>query len=280
MREMYLALALVLAASVLVCSVNLAEAQQTVMRVAPQIIVVQPGQYFNVSVALLDVVDIYLLEFELHFDPMQVQCDSLEQGPFSSAFDNIFDVFELSVNNTEGTVYILMARIGLGDPPHSGSGILESMVFHCIGLGQSVLDLSDTILYNSSFETVYGDLGDFNHDGRVDMKDIAGVSKVYYTHLPYDPNADFDMNGVVDAWDMQVTHLNFGVFTPGEVRRPIDNAIAHSVIDGYVQQGTPVGGEWIPIDKLQLVTPWIGLISTVVAAVSFVFGKRIKKLQN
>jgi hypothetical protein len=41
----------------------------------------------------------------------------------------------------------------------------------------------------------------------------------------------------------------------------------------------PVGGIWIPVDKLKLLAPWIGLalmISTV-AVVTVVFFKRKKK---
>jgi hypothetical protein len=52
----------------------------------------------------------------------------------------------------------------------------------------------------------------------------------------------------------------------------------------YVPTGPltpPVGGEWVPIDKLQLLTPWTywGLFATVVA-VAFVFVKRTRKKQN
>jgi hypothetical protein len=41
-----------------------------------------------------------------------------------------------------------------------------------------------------------------------------------------------------------------------------------------------VGGEWIPIDRLQLLTPWISLASTMAIAVSYVYGKRLKRQQN
>jgi hypothetical protein len=42
----------------------------------------------------------------------------------------------------------------------------------------------------------------------------------------------------------------------------------------------PVGGEWIPINKLQLLAPWISLISLMtMLATSFVFARR-KRRQN
>jgi len=43
----------------------------------------------------------------------------------------------------------------------------------------------------------------------------------------------------------------------------------------------PVGGVWVPINKFDLVAPWIGLASLItVAAVSVVYVKRRKKQQN
>lgn len=43
----------------------------------------------------------------------------------------------------------------------------------------------------------------------------------------------------------------------------------------------PVGGEWVPIDKISLLTPWIGWASLVTAiTVSFVGVKRTRKKQN
>lgn len=43
----------------------------------------------------------------------------------------------------------------------------------------------------------------------------------------------------------------------------------------------PVGGEWVPVDKLQLLAPWISLASLMTLAVSsVVYVKRRKKQQN
>jgi hypothetical protein len=43
----------------------------------------------------------------------------------------------------------------------------------------------------------------------------------------------------------------------------------------------PVGGEWVPIDKVRLLAPWIALASlTIVVTASFVYVKNKKKQQN
>jgi hypothetical protein len=42
----------------------------------------------------------------------------------------------------------------------------------------------------------------------------------------------------------------------------------------------PVGGQWVPIDKLELLAPWTSLASIAAIAVSFVWVKRVRKRQN
>jgi parallel beta-helix repeat protein len=39
----------------------------------------------------------------------------------------------------------------------------------------------------------------------------------------------------------------------------------------------PVGGEWVPMDKLNLLTPWASLASMIVVATAFAFSKRLKR---
>lgn len=62
--------------------------------------------------------------------------------------------------------------------------------------------------------------------------------------------------------------------------------IPHTTNNGVVHQilppplPPPVGGEWVPINKLQLLAPWISLASTLGIAVFFVLFKRTKKRQD
>ncbi|MGQ9460229.1 MAG: cohesin domain-containing protein [Candidatus Bathyarchaeaceae archaeon] len=64
----------------------------------------------------------------------------------------------------------------------------------------------------------------------------------------------------------------------------LEQPINHTPYDGYVTTGTspqPVGGIWIPVNKLELMAPYIGLVSTIsiVLAVTAIFIKRRKKKQ-
>mgnify|MGYP006270856593 CR=1 FL=1 len=55
--------------------------------------------------------------------------------------------------------------------------------------------------------------------------------------------------------------------------------ITHSRVNGHVIQKTPVGGVWVPVDKLGLLAPYIALASTIISAVvvTAVLFKRKKK---
>jgi len=55
--------------------------------------------------------------------------------------------------------------------------------------------------------------------------------------------------------------------------------IDHSAVNGSVIQRAPVGGVWVPVDKLGLLAPYIALASTIISAVAVtaVLFKRRKK---
>ena len=55
--------------------------------------------------------------------------------------------------------------------------------------------------------------------------------------------------------------------------------IDHSAVNGSVIQRAPVGGVWVPVDKLGLLAPYIALASTIISAVAVtaVLFKRKKK---
>lgn len=48
--------------------------------------------------------------------------------------------------------------------------------------------------------------------------------------------------------------------------------------DGSFMSSRPVGGVWIPVDKLGLLAPWIGLASTIILATAILFKFRKKRL--
>jgi parallel beta-helix repeat protein len=79
-----------------------------------------------------------------------------------------------------------------------------------------------------------------------------------------------------------------GVVTPsdvpgysGYVWSKINHLSSFSAMGSLKGPPIPVGGEWIPIDKFQLLAPWITLASlTIAVTVSFVYVKHRKKQQD
>jgi len=66
-----------------------------------------------------------------------------------------------------------------------------------------------------------------------------------------------------------------------DANEPLDNS--HIVGAGFsvIPRAQPVGGEWVPIGRVQLLIPWVGSVSlTLAIAASFVLVKRRKKRQN
>ena len=60
----------------------------------------------------------------------------------------------------------------------------------------------------------------------------------------------------------------------------LETAISHANNDGNVTVSDPVGGIWIPVDKLKLLAPYIGLALaiSIAAVVTGVFVKRRRKI--
>jgi len=57
----------------------------------------------------------------------------------------------------------------------------------------------------------------------------------------------------------------------------LEQPITHTSNDGYVTTSKPVGGVWIPVNKLELLAPWIALATVIAAATAAVaFVKRRK----
>ncbi len=57
----------------------------------------------------------------------------------------------------------------------------------------------------------------------------------------------------------------------------LEQPMDHTSNDGYVTTSKPVGGVWVPINKLELLAPWIALATVIAVATAVVFVKRRKK---
>ena len=104
------------------------------------------------------------------------------------------------------------------------------------------------------------------------------------------------LNGTHDVWVWNTFTPSVGIIVQGENHIDVDVDTEHTTkywamtvdwikvtITYRISMPSPqaVGGVWVPVNKIELLTPWIGLTSLIiVAAVSIVYIKRGKKQQQ
>jgi len=72
-------------------------------------------------------------------------------------------------------------------------------------------DINDNSLIYGTITVLW--TGDINHDGRVDMRDIAAIARGFGSHTGeprYDPNCDLNSDGKIDMRDIAPAAKNFG----------------------------------------------------------------------
>ncbi|MEM2972375.1 MAG: cohesin domain-containing protein [Candidatus Bathyarchaeia archaeon] len=60
----------------------------------------------------------------------------------------------------------------------------------------------------------------------------------------------------------------------------LEQSINHTCEDGYATTSESVGGVWVPINKLELLAPWIALATVSVVATAVVFVKCRKRISS
>lgn len=124
---------------------------QTVMYVYPSSQEAMVGTYFNISIKISDVIDLYGWEFKLSWDPLIVSVSELIEGDFLKSRGQTYLV--KIINNTVG--YIHSACTLVGTPSGvSGSGTLAVICFYVNQSGETTLDLYGTKLVNSLEEAI------------------------------------------------------------------------------------------------------------------------------
>jgi hypothetical protein len=102
---------------------------------------------FTIDINVRNVVNLYSWEFKLYYSNEILNATSAIEGPFlKSSGSTSFQIKEFNdnFNATHGLVWIACAL--LAPPPVSGNGTLATISFHVEALGESALDLSDTML--------------------------------------------------------------------------------------------------------------------------------------
>lgn len=189
---------------------------------------------FAVTLKIDNVTDLHDWQAELEWDPQILNCTGIYDGDFFN--DSIYTI-KSSVDQTGGWAYMFdQLESGHTLPGVNGSGTLASILFNVIAVGECILSLNHTKLFDSSPELVSTppNLGDYNNDSTVNMRDISSVILHFWSSVGspgYDPNADFDADGFVDLFDLQCSIWNFNHHyppypEPSQAYRPVE--IPHS----------------------------------------------------
>ena len=189
--------------------------------VDPPLITVS-GETFAVSIAILDVVDLYGWEFRLRWNSTLLDVTNIDEGPFLKQGGETY--FTSKVDNVENYILVDCTLLGVV-PGVNGNGVLAVVEFDVRGIGESILDLHDTTLVSSLEQPIIHQstdgycyfentlVGDVNGDGVVDIYDVVMVA-VAFGSKPGDPNwnqaADLNDDAMVDIYDVVTVSSYFG----------------------------------------------------------------------
>jgi len=182
------------------------------------------GKTFTIKVNVTSVVDLYGYDFHLGYNTTVLTATSITVGPF---FPDYF-IWANEINDTAGYAWLgVMLPLGTPPPGINGSGVLATIAFSVDHYGDSVLDLYQTQLGNSTGDPILHDayygyfsnkiLGDVNSDRRVDASDLSAFSKAYGsvpTKPSWNPECDFNRDDKVDASDLFDLSKNYGKTAP------------------------------------------------------------------
>jgi len=121
------------------------------------------GDTFLIDINVENVSDLYGFEFKLSYDTGVLDALNITEGPFLKSGGPTFKA-KMEINETTGTIYVVITlyetKIGI-----TGSGTLVTITFNATSLGESRLNLYDTILGNSKGEPIEHEV----IDGKVEV---------------------------------------------------------------------------------------------------------------
>ena len=244
-RLFVLSMLLALAMSLTFSAIRLNYAQPTLIYLdgPPEVI---EGEDFTVSVIVNDVVNLWGWQILLQWDPAMIEIVNVVEGDFlreggatvTSALDyrdsRGWLLSGVYLQNT--TAYV------------DGSGTLVAVTLRCTGPGLSYLNLNWTRLFSPPVSVPWNGYGDANASGNINMLDTVIVATAYGSFLgdpKYNPQADFDSNGLVGLFDLLGPVLNFMKQFGDSELVPVD--IGHSASGGVIYQipAFPVTWRWV-----------------------------------
>ena len=228
---------------VVVCPLGMANPETTVF-VDPKEGNVEEGQTFAVNISIADVSGLLGFEFLLSYNTTILELASVQEGPFLKSVGSTF-----MVNlTTKGLVRLAVVVYNPQGEIVSanGTGVLATVTFKAIAVGESLLDLFSKDPYKPDEVKLAADppasvvpipnvaidghvvvspdppsvppdppptplIGDIDGDGKVDMKDVGYAARLFgtaFTGPSWDASADVNGDGKVDMRDVGIVAKN------------------------------------------------------------------------
>ncbi len=178
------------------------------------------GATFNVDVNVLNVTDLYTVQFDLSFNSSVIRCDSFTEGSFLGTTIG----FNPNINNTAGTV-TGYAKTKLGSDGVDGTGTLATLQFTTLAAGTSTFTLSKVQFLDSSLSEITttesgasitvtsSGAGDINGDGSVGLVDLALLGQAWGSSsgdANWNSAADLNSDGTVNLIDLALLGQSWG----------------------------------------------------------------------
>lgn len=124
-----------------------------ILSIEPPSLLVQLGKSFSLDVRISGVADLFAFQFDLAFNPFFLSAGSITEGPFLPS-GGTTSFIPGTVDNTLGTITATADTLIGAIPGVNGSGVLASVDFQALGVGNSPITLSNVILLNSDINDI------------------------------------------------------------------------------------------------------------------------------
>ncbi len=137
------------------------------------------GDTFSLGIAISDASDVYAFQFDLIFSPIVLSAEGVSEGAFLSAVGPTIFI-PGAIDNPFGTISFTAGSLAGSVPGADGEGILASIMFRAVGIGNSIIEVANVILLDSSladinFSTV-GSLANIQNGSPVPVPIPATIS--------------------------------------------------------------------------------------------------------
>ena len=124
-----------------------------VVSIQPPVSAPGVGSFFDISVNIDSVTDLYAFQFDISFDPAILSAINVTEGSFLPGGGSTF--FDPgSIDNTAGSISFTADTLLSAVPGVDGSGILADLQFQALAVGTSPVGLSNVILLDSTLSDI------------------------------------------------------------------------------------------------------------------------------